>query len=184
MAESRQRVSINGFVLAGGLSSRMGRDKCFIDWRGKTLLQHMVHLLSTVAGPVRIIGREEFPDRYPNAGPLGGIATALGLCSSPIGIVVAVDLPLLTIEFLEQFRDRVAKSKSPLVAYRIGNRFPLCLGISTTLLPDVEGRLAAGRRNIYGWIGDSDAEILSGASESMFQNINTEADYQRALSEQ
>ena len=62
MPESRQRVNINGFVLAGGLSSRMGRDKSLLNWHGQTLLNHMVQLLSTAAEPVRIIGREEFPD--------------------------------------------------------------------------------------------------------------------------
>jgi hypothetical protein len=37
----------------------------------------MVQLLSTVANPVRVVGRENLPDQIPNCGPLGGILTAL-----------------------------------------------------------------------------------------------------------
>ena len=34
-----------GIVLAGGLSSRMGRDKAMLPWQGRTLLEHMRGLL-------------------------------------------------------------------------------------------------------------------------------------------
>lgn len=181
MPESRQRVNMNGFVLAGGLSSRMGRDKCLLDWHGRTLLSHMVHLLSTAADPVRIIGREEFPDTVAGRGPLSGIATALRLSGSPMALVVAVDLPLLTTEFLKDFRIRAGRSECPVVACKIGFHFPLCLGISCSTLPDIERRLEAGQRSIHGWIEDSKAEIITRRPSAMFHNINTKADYRRAL---
>src|SRR6266404_414333 len=96
--------SINGFVLAGGKSRRMGRDKASLEWRGHPLLDHMVHLLSTASRQVRIIGRDELPDRIPDCGPLGGILTALEITETTKNLIVALDLPLLTTPFLQMFQ--------------------------------------------------------------------------------
>ena len=48
-------MSINGIVLAGGLSSRMGRDKALLPWQGRTLLEHMRGVLKQ-AGAGRVPG--------------------------------------------------------------------------------------------------------------------------------
>ena len=89
-------VPVNGFILAGGQSTRMGRDKALLDWHGIPLLNHMVNLLQQATDAVRVVGRDRFPDRLPSRGPLSGIATALTISSTEINLIVAVDLPLLT----------------------------------------------------------------------------------------
>jgi molybdopterin-guanine dinucleotide biosynthesis protein A len=77
-----------GFVLAGGRSSRMGRDKALLTIDGEALLTRVARQVAAVAGSVTVIGPPEryshlslevVPDRTPGAGPLGGIDTALGL---------------------------------------------------------------------------------------------------------
>ena len=59
----------SGFVLAGGLSSRMGRDKALLPYRGKTLVEHVAETVSEAlpesSRPVAIIGD---PGRYGNLG--------------------------------------------------------------------------------------------------------------------
>jgi len=57
--------AVSGFVLAGGKSLRMGRDKAIMEFQGHTLLEHMVRLVSTAASAVRIVGREDLPDKFP-----------------------------------------------------------------------------------------------------------------------
>src|SRR5574342_801833 len=99
-------TSTNGFILAGGQSRRMGRDKATLKWGTDSLLNHMVQLLSTVVGAVRIIGRDDLPDRIPGKGPLGGILTALETTDREANLVLAVDLPLLTPAFLKMFHSR------------------------------------------------------------------------------
>src|SRR5262245_25811683 len=138
------RSSTNGFILAGGQSRRMGRDKATLKWGPASLLDHMTQLLSTVADPVRVVGREELPDRIPGKGPLGGILTALETSERENNLVLAVDLPLLTPAFLEMFHSRFLTSSQALTACRIDGVSPLCLGIRRYLLGDVARRIDAG----------------------------------------
>src|SRR5215470_3369376 len=100
-------MNLTGFVLAGGKSTRMGRDKALLDWHGQTLLNHMVELLRTAADPVLVVGRNPLPDRLPGLGPLSGIATALEFSSTDANLIIAVDLPHLTKDFLKYLRSRL-----------------------------------------------------------------------------
>jgi len=177
------KTSTNGFVLAGGKSRRMGRDKALLEWGNISLLEHMTQLLSTVAHKVQIIGRSDFPDKIAERGPLGGILTALSITDRDANLFVAVDLPLLTPGFLSFFQERVLGSPRDLVACRVENRFPLCLGIRPRLVDDVARRIDEGRLTIQGFIEEADAEILEqeelethGFTATIFSNINTSDD--------
>jgi len=180
---ARDAAQITSFVLAGGQSRRMGRDKAMLDWRGQRLLDHMTQLLSTVADPVQIIGRGALPDRIPNCGPLGEILTALEVSQTPKTLIVAIDLPLLTPAFLQMFRSQWLHSTRCLLACRIGADYPLCLGVDRALAPEVAGRLA-----LREWIADSDTQLLNekalaaeGFSERLFANANTPEEWESLL---
>ena len=101
-------------------------DKALLNWRGQTLLQHMVARLQTVADPVHVVGRAPLLDRLRGLGPLSGIATGLEATFTDANLFVAVDLPFLTQEFLEYLRSRLEHSTRPLLACKIGSAFPLC----------------------------------------------------------
>jgi molybdopterin-guanine dinucleotide biosynthesis protein A len=79
---------IAGFVLAGGGSTRFGRDKALVEIGGETLLARLCTALRRVTPDVTIVGsREKYgglgfacvADRWPGEGPLGGIITALSV---------------------------------------------------------------------------------------------------------
>jgi molybdopterin-guanine dinucleotide biosynthesis protein A len=161
----------------------MGRDKALLEWGNVSLLEYMSQLLSTVTGKVQIIGRGEFPDRIPEKGPLGGILTALETTDRDRNLFVAVDLPLLTPEFLRTFHDRFASSSKRVLACRVDGRFPLCLGIRSDLAGDVARRIEAGSLAVQLFVSESDPEILEeaelvrlGIHPEIFANINTSGD--------
>jgi molybdenum cofactor guanylyltransferase len=179
---------VNGFILAGGLSTRMGTDKALLDWHGHTVLDHMVALLRHATDDVQVVGRDRHLDHLPGLGPLSGIATALTITSTDNNLILALDLPLLTEDFLIYLREAAQYSKHPMLACKIGSYFPLCLGIRRTLLPEVQQRLAGGRLSVRSFIEDSDAEIISelqlrerGFGSSIFRNLNTPEDYRSML---
>ena len=100
-----------GFILAGGESSRMGRDKALLPLDGVPLVVRTARLVESVLRCIpTVIGRPEIfkpldlraiQDDWPGAGPLGGIATALRASESAWNLIVACDLPYLTKEWLE-----------------------------------------------------------------------------------
>jgi molybdopterin-guanine dinucleotide biosynthesis protein A len=99
---------IVGIVLAGGASSRLGRDKAGIRLGEETLLSRTVGLLRGITPEVAVSGRDPMPfgadapwfeDSLRGVGPMGGIATALDRYGAPC-LCVSCDLPLLTRDVL------------------------------------------------------------------------------------
>tara|TARA_R110002072_G_scaffold92350_1_gene205633 strand:+ start:2511 stop:3077 length:567 start_codon:yes stop_codon:yes gene_type:complete len=96
-----------GLILAGGQSSRMGRDKALLEWQGETLLSRARALLRS-AGVDRVYvgGRTDqpdgLPDNQPHAGPARAILDAASLLHGRCDhmLVIPVDMPLLGPELL------------------------------------------------------------------------------------
>src|SRR5215831_1139378 len=190
-----------GYVLAGGQSRRLGRDKSLLPWQKGTLLEHMTRLIATVCHQVFIAGHQTpilkkkddqisawLPDRIPGLGPLGGISTSLHASSTDQNIVVAVDLPFLTSDFLKYFKERLQRTDRLLTACKIESAYPLCLGVQTAFAARIDEYIAEGRRSVRGLVETADVEIITledlrraGFSADIFANINTESDYRAAL---
>src|SRR5271170_8361327 len=106
---------IGGFILAGGESSRMGRDKALLELNGVVLIVRAADLVESVTGACAVVGdsvRLEglslrvIADDFPGAGPLGGIATALRTSNAGWNLIVACDLPYLTAAWLKHLTIR------------------------------------------------------------------------------
>lgn len=102
---------ISGVVLAGGRSQRMGRDKAFLTVEGQSLVQRQAALLKAVGcTDLLISGRPDVDyavpharivfDHQPDAGPLAGLVAALNAAQQEWLLVLAVDLPRITADFL------------------------------------------------------------------------------------
>ncbi|NID15966.1 molybdenum cofactor guanylyltransferase [Luteibacter yeojuensis] len=89
---------ILGLVLAGGRSSRMGEDKAMLRIDGRTLLERTLRALwDAGADRVAISGTRAggIVDRWPDSGPVGGIASAMHGLPDGEWLVVPVDMPRL-----------------------------------------------------------------------------------------
>lgn len=119
-------------------------------------------------------------------GPLGGILTGLEITEQPANLFLAVDLPLLTQDFLTLFLSRFLTSRKPLQACRVSSDYPLCLGIQSSLLPTIKERVESDVLSIRSLIEESNAEILDeselkplGFDCGMFANLNTPQEWRR-----
>jgi molybdopterin-guanine dinucleotide biosynthesis protein A len=106
-------MNFSTVILAGGKSSRMGRDKAFLQIDGETLLARQIRIArESGAAEILISGRPDrdysafdcqvLLDQFPDAGPLGGIHSALLAVQNPLLFVLAVDMPYLTSDLLKR----------------------------------------------------------------------------------
>ena len=110
-------MQASGFVLAGGGSTRMGRNKALLPFRGITLVEHVAGIVREAAGsatligdPVQLghLGLPVFPDKLPGFGPASGIYTALTMTSSDWNLIAGCDMPAITGDILVSLLRRAA----------------------------------------------------------------------------
>lgn len=102
---------ISGIILAGGHSSRMGKDKASLLLCGKTLLEWQIEKLRVlgvediiVSGADAPEGTRRIEDIYPDRGPLGGLHACLQAAQNRSCLVLGVDIPLVPLSALAHIR--------------------------------------------------------------------------------
>jgi molybdopterin-guanine dinucleotide biosynthesis protein A len=181
-----------GFVVAGGRSTRMGRDKALLPWQGSTLLDHAIARLSAVCGEVRILcgpgpryedrGRPLVVDAIPDGGPLAGIAAGLESAGDAAGVYLGVDLPHVPVALLEMLI--ALTDADAIVPVTPGGPEPLCAVYGPGCRDAVRARLAAGDRRMTSFWPDVRVRTVEGAAlaafgdpQRIFHNVNAPADY-------
>ena len=179
-------MSFAAVLLCGGLSTRMGRDKAFIDWHGRPLWRVQLEKLQQL-GPERLViscraeqkvgqvfnlssKAPEFIFDPPNTndGPLGAITRCLERVQMPL-LVLAVDMPWMTVEFL---RERVV----PGGFFRGPHGFEaLCAVYELGMLPIMQTALAEHRLALQRVIEAFQpcVQVLREEDEGFFRNANT-----------
>ncbi len=198
-----------GFVLAGGLSSRMGTDKALVEFDGQPMICRTIEILQAAGLPVSIAGARSSLDKYapvvpdvePGLGPLGGICSALKSTSARHAVFLPVDLPRLPsslIALLLEHAQITGLAVTLVTVNAFPQTFPVVLDRET--LPTLERELAGGRLGCYdafrsaaSALGQSPAQlpvellVQSGhvsdpdivPAARWFLNVNTPADIAR-----
>ncbi len=111
-------MNISAVLLVGGESRRMGQDKARLLFRGKPLWQIQLDLLRNLQpDEVFVSARSDPPwrpvevqfvsDEPPSRGPMSGLAAALGRTHTGYLLALAVDMPLMTREYLCLLWDQI-----------------------------------------------------------------------------
>ena len=110
MTTSNQK-NITGIILAGGKSSRMGRDKGLIVHDGKTFVERIIDAMRPLVDEIILVANNSeydrfkvrrVPDLIPDAGPLAGVYTGLHFSETEKNLALSCDVPLITTGILEQ----------------------------------------------------------------------------------
>src|ERR1700683_1597926 len=116
-------MQASGFVLAGGGSTRMGRNKAPLAFCGISLVEHIAGIVREAAGSVTLIGDPiqlghlglpVVPDKLTGSGPASGIYTALTITSSDWNLIAGCDMPALTCDILLDLLRHAAEVSNPI----------------------------------------------------------------------
>ena len=193
-------VVVDGVILAGGQSRRMGRDKASLLVANKTLVSYLVELMAPRVGQL-IIARGEQPSlgavaaaedklvvirdfyRSSSEGPLSGLLAAMQLSGAEYLWVMTCDNYGLGGGILDALVQAVEESGADIAHARIAGRAqPLLALVSTRLAGSLEEYLESGQRSVMRWYGMQNTVVVDVVPESAnFSNINTPDDYQALL---
>lgn len=180
------RPKLNGLVLAGGKSQRMGKDKGLLDYHGQPQRLHMADLLSQFCEKTYLSCRPEqvkemdgdypaLPDTFTGLGPMGAILSAFRKEPDAAWLVVACDLPLLdqnTLDFLIQNRNSSEMATSFLSPV-IGFPEPLICIWEPRAYPILLNFLSQGYPCPRKALINSSIELLNVPDANALRNVNT-----------
>jgi len=178
-------VDFKGIILAGGKSSRFGKDKALAKWEGRTLLERAVDLLESLRlNPVVVTsGEKDYSflscpvekDLIPSKGPLGGLYTACCIFKNAPLAVLTCDMPNLTPELLKMLLDSHRKAFKVTLLKTKRNRFQPFPGIyEPSLIDRIRKVLEAGDWSMQDFLQQvSEINLIPfKGSQEVFLNVN------------
>jgi len=198
---------INGIILSGGKSSRMGEDKALLKVGAKTLIEIMIDKLKPFCDEIVIsanetekysqFGYKVVPDKFKNSGPLAGIYSSLLESNTERNFVISCDLPLVSQNVIEKIIN-TNSDKEIILPVTDGKYHLLCGIYSKSVLERAEeilrkgegerGRRGEGEKgslkkktSVKSLLNISEVEyvdVTSIAKENEFLNMNTVEDFE------
>jgi molybdenum cofactor guanylyltransferase len=193
------RGIVAGIILAGGKSTRLGRDKASEVLLGRSLLQRVVQRLDGLVDEYVVVtaaGQELPPlyasrpiatveDLFPDAGPLGALYTGLSSMTATSAIAVACDMPLLKPSLLALLL-RLHPGHDAVVPLNSLPE-PLCAVYTPACLPAIKAQLDAAQYKMTGFLDAVDVRFVEPTEWQRpdrdgvsFLNLNSEDDVRRA----
>jgi len=175
----------------------MGSDKALLSWAGVPLIQRTLSVARQACGQVFICGPRERYGRFGEVvedaesgrGPLSGIQAALHATQTDRNLVLSVDLPLMTAEFLAWLVEEARVGKQEITAPDVGgNLQPLCAVYRRNVVDIVDEALAKGELKVTRLFQRTPTRIIgehevraAGFEPSIFTNVNTPEEYESLL---
>lgn len=196
------------FLLVGGKSSRMGRNKSMLEINGEPLIERTVNLITPLLEKITLIisaaessnpqntnlysnfGLPLLADLWPNAGPLVGIATALASAKTQWCLILACDMPFLTRDWLTFLLDQMSEAPEQIdaiVPETARGLEPLCALYRSSCAPTLAAALDRGTRKVTDAIANLNLKRIAenewrkfSPDGNLFGNLNTWQDYLEA----
>lgn len=189
-------MNVSAAIMAGGKSRRMGQDKAWIELDGEPLIKRVADVLAMVADEVLVVandpryealGLRVVPDRWPQAGALGGIATGVGAAAHDTVLVAACDMPFLSAAVWRVVLEH--RGEADVVIPKIGGEYETLHALyERTCLPHMARAIAENRLRVVSFfeavsVRAIDEPELRAVDPTLraFTNVNTPEELATAL---
>jgi molybdopterin-guanine dinucleotide biosynthesis protein A len=188
---TRAERPFTGAVLTGGRSSRMGTDKALLEVAGRPLAAYSgAALRDAGAQPVLAVGGDGValarlgfdvvPDLHPDAGPLGGVLTALTASPDQVVVVLACDQPDVDVALVRRLANAVATTDCDVaVARDRQRRQPLPAAFRSTTRAALSSVFESGERSLVGAMRTLRVHEIDIDSATMLADLDEPADVRR-----
>lgn len=179
--------------MAGGQSTRMGKDKALLSFGMGSVLQYMVNNLMEMEIISEILicsndpshfleGAKRLDDAVNNCGPIGGIYAGLLHSSTEYNWVVSCDAPFINSSLLVDLMHPITTEQAIIPVYKGKEMFTLGV-FHITLIPIIEQCIRKKNYKLKNVLDQSKTKYidLSHYDEKIFANLNTFEHYQEAL---
>lgn len=188
-------TDIEGVILVGGQSRRMGRDKSTLVLAGTTMLERIGSAMAPLVERIRLVGGQIHanpafpvqPDLRPNQGPLSGIHAALATANASCVVVVACDLPFVTTRLLSGLAELMSSTIDAVVPRVAGRAVPVCAVYRTRCLSELEASLDRGELEAHRLLDGLETRFVENEALARLdprglglRNINTPDDLRNA----
>jgi molybdenum cofactor guanylyltransferase len=180
-------MQASGFVLAGGKSKRMGREKALLPYGDRTLVEIVAKTVRDVAGSVTLIGDPAkfghlglpvIPDEIASCGPASGLYTALRAADMDWSLIVACDMPGLLSGVLRSLLGAAETTERSCVAASgtDGQPQPLCAVYHRRCLPALTRAIRDKRFRMRDFVKEIGA-VWVPVENSALANVNTPSEW-------
>ncbi len=186
-------AGVTGVILAGGRSTRMGRNKALLDFRGRPLIETVYRTMAELFAEVVVVtntpGEYAFlpcpkiPDIFTEGGSMAGIHAGLSWSSTPRVFVAACDMPFLDGGVVRALAGLLG-DEDVLVPETDGGLEPLHAFYAKGVLPALTEVLAADRNKIIDLLRGMGARVVPAEQVARlspgfgsFRNINLPEEY-------
>ncbi len=194
---SISKEEVTGIVLAGGRSSRMGKDKGLCSFRNKPLVAYAIEILKPLCGKM-MISANHFPEKYAafgipvvpdenqNIGPMGGIHACLKRSKTQHNLILSCDTPFVSTQIFSLLLENIENYQAVCPSHDTFLIEPLSAYYNTNILGDLEEAIAHREYKLMHFLTRIRFRALPideqypFFSRNLFLNLNTPEDLKTA----
>lgn len=181
--------SINGIILAGGKSKRMGTTKSLLLLNGHPFISYAIQALEPLTEHIYIVSDDhlynDFPCRSINdlvkdAGPLGGLYSGLQNSSANYNLVLSCDVPFIKTELLSLLVEEIEEHVDVIQFSAEDQTHPLIALYTKNCIPSFKNLLDSGERRLRVALASVRVKTIPLEPEfaPLLRNINTRKEYE------